>query len=189
MALAKCGGAQAVMGDQLKKITVERDAGAFRFLFLTFYPKVKAMLIRQGTDKDAAEEITQDTLLAVWRKSHQFSGDRGNVSAWIYAIARNLRIDRIRRQLVSQRVREEFETIERIRDSAQEPVSWEQRQGEIQRALGRLPQEQLQVLQLSFIDGLTQSEIAAWLAVPLGTVKSRMRLAFKKLRFATEREI
>jgi RNA polymerase sigma-70 factor (ECF subfamily) len=91
--------------------------------------------------------------------------------------------------LVSQRVREEFETIERIRDSAQEPVSWEQRQGEIQRALGRLPQEQLQVLQLSFIDGLTQSEIAARLAVPLGTVKSRMRLAFKKLRFATEREI
>jgi RNA polymerase sigma-70 factor (ECF subfamily) len=176
------------MSDQLKKIADERDAGAFRSLFLTFWPKVKSMLIRQGVDRDTAEEIAQETMLAVWSKSHQFRDERGNVSAWIFTIARNLRIDRVRKQAVWQRSYAELETLQQVQTSADEPRAWEQQFGEIERSLGRLPPEQLQIIQLSFVDGLSQSEIAERLALPLGTVKSRMRLAFEKLRFATERE-
>lgn len=176
------------MSDQLKKIADERDAGAFRSLFLTFWPKVKSMLIRQGVDRDTAEEIAQETMLAVWSKSHQFRDERGNVSAWIFTIARNLRIDRVRKQAVWQRSYAELEMLQQVQASADEPRAWEQQFGEIERSLGRLPPEQLQIIQLSFVDGLSQSEIAERLALPLGTVKSRMRLAFEKLRFATERE-
>jgi RNA polymerase sigma-70 factor, ECF subfamily len=176
------------MGDQLSKMTEEGEAGGFRSLFMTFYPKVRAMLMRQGADKETAEEIAQDTMLAVWRKSHQFSSDRGSLPAWIYGIARNLRIDRMRKQAVWQRFYAELEIMERLQNSSDEIRSWEQERGDIEKALETLPAAQLQVVQMSIIDGLSQSEIAARLDLPLGTVKSRMRLAFDKLRFAGDRE-
>ena len=170
------------MGDQIRKIAVDRDASAFRSLFLTYYPKVKAMLVRQGADNDAAEEIAQDTLFTVWQKSDQFSYDRGSVSAWLYTIARNLRIDRIRKQAVWQRCYQELEAMENLRGSAYTIQSEAQERRKIGAVLNKLPRDQRQVIELSFIDGLSQSEIARKLDVPLGTVKSRMRLAFEKLR-------
>jgi RNA polymerase sigma-70 factor, ECF subfamily len=180
------GFSRAMMGDQLKKIADERDAGAFQSLFETFWPKVRAMLMRQGTDVETAEEIAQETMLAVWRKSHQFSADRGSVSAWIYGIARNLRIVRVRQQQVWQRYYDEFETMERLLPTADGAKPFEQHRGEIEKALGALPPEQLQVIQLAFVEGLSQTEIAARLDLPLGTVKSRIRLAYEKLRGAME---
>jgi RNA polymerase sigma-70 factor (ECF subfamily) len=103
------------LGNQ-QKDNAEKDAGAFQALFMAFFPKVQAMLMRQGADKETAEEIAQETMLAVWRKRHQFSADRGKVFTWICAIARNPRIDRIRRQIVWQRTYTEWETIERLQD-------------------------------------------------------------------------
>jgi RNA polymerase sigma-70 factor (ECF subfamily) len=176
------------MGDELEKITDERDAGAFRSLFLIFCPKLRAMLMRQGADRETAEDIAQETMFTVWRKSHQFSNDRGSIAAWIYTIARNLRVDWVRKHAVWQRYHEEFETIERLHTPVDELRSWEQEEREIEAALGRLPAEQLQIIQLTFVDGLSQREIAARLDLPLGTVKSRMRLAFEKLRCSGERE-
>jgi RNA polymerase sigma-70 factor (ECF subfamily) len=173
------------MGDQLKKIADERDVGAFQSLFLTFWPKVRTMLMRQGADKETAEEIAQETLLAVWTKSYQYSSDRGTQSAWIFGIARNLRIDRVRKQAVWQQSYEDLETLERLHAPIEDPHVSGHR-GDMEKALGKLPPEQLEVVLLSFMDGLSQSEIAKRLALPLGTVKSRMRLAFEKLRFATE---
>ena len=139
------------------------------------------MLVRQGTDRETAEDIAQETMFTAWRKFHQFSSDRGSIAAWIYTIARNLRIDLARRQTAWQRSHEEFETVERLRTSANEPRSWAQEENEIEAALHRLPPEQLQVIQLCLVDGLSQREVAAKLDLPLGTVKSRMRLAFQKL--------
>lgn len=176
------------MSDQLKKITEARDAGAFRSLFATFYPKVKVMLMRQGADRETAEEIAQETMLAVWNKSYQFTNERGSISAWIYAIARNLRIDRLRKQVVWQRFYAEFEVLERLQSPFEEMRSWEFERDDIEKALAGLPPEQLQILKLSIVEGLPQSEIAVKLSLPLGTVKSRMRLAFEKLRGARERE-
>jgi RNA polymerase sigma-70 factor (ECF subfamily) len=187
VAPGRIGDAWAYMGSQQENNT-EKDSQAFRALFVTFFPKVRAMLMRQGADKDTAEEIAQDTLFAVWRRSHQFSIDKGTISAWIYAIARNLRIDRIRRQQVWQRFYADLETIERVHGEAIDAQPWVGERSDIESALNGLPAEQLKVIQLSFVDGLSQGEIAKKLALPIGTVKSRMRLAFKKLRSATERE-
>lgn len=175
------------MGNRLEKDT-EKDAGAFQALFVTFFPKVRAMLLRQGADTDAAEEIAQDTLFAVWRKSDQFAIDKGSISAWIYAVARNLRIDRLRRQAVWQRFYADLETIELLHGEVADAQPWMGERSDIESALNGLPAEQLDVIQLSFIDGLSQGEIAEKLGIPLGTVKSRMRLAFKRLRSAVERQ-
>jgi RNA polymerase sigma-70 factor (ECF subfamily) len=184
----ECDGIEKSMGEQHHEAEDDRNESAFRSLFMTFYPKVKAMLLRQGTDEDAAEEIAQDAILAAWRKLHQFSSDKGSVSGWIYAIARNLRIERVHKKAAWQRFDAEFETMELLQSSAGQSPSSQWDRSDIEKALKKLPPEQLQIIRLSFVDGLTQSEIAAGLSLPLGTVKSRMRLAFEKLRCTTERD-
>lgn len=170
------------MSDGLKNDIESRDANAFRSLFLTFGPKVRAMLIRQGADSATAEDIVQDTMLTVWSKSHLFAPEKGTVSAWIYTIARNLRVDRIRRQIVWDQCRSELENLNGIESAADESMSHQPDRMHLANALSALPAEQYEVIQLSFVEGLSQSEIADRLDVPLGTVKSRMRLAFEKLR-------
>lgn len=174
------------MHERLEKIVKERDAGAFRSLFTTFGPKVRAMLMRQGADSETAEDIVQDTMLTVWTKSHLFAEDKGTLSSWIYAIARNLRIDRVRRQIVWDQLRHDLATVQDTYAVADATVSRQQDRLQVANALSGLPMEQLQIVKLSFIDGLSQNEIAAELKLPLGTVKSRMRLAFDKLRGAVE---
>lgn len=160
-----------------------KETGEFRSLFAAFFPKVRAMLMQQGADKDTAEEIAQDTMFAVWRKAAQFSDEKGNLSAWIYAIARNLRIDRIRKNAVWKRCYTELEAIERLHGEAY-AREWAGERNDVENALRLLPREQLEIIRLSFVHGLSQKEIALKLGVPLGTVKSRMRLAFDKLRSA-----
>jgi RNA polymerase sigma-70 factor (ECF subfamily) len=175
------------MSDQFKKIAQERDANVFRQLFLTFGPKVRAMMLRQGADRETADEIVQETMLAVWRKSHLFAEHKGSLSTWIFTIARNLRIDRVRRQIVWQGFCDNFETLPSGDMPADEQLAREQEREKVGSALAELPAEQLQIIRLSFEDGLTQTEIAGKLNLPLGTVKSRMRLAYEKLRGAVER--
>ena len=177
------------MSDQLKKIAQERDASAFRHLFMTFGPKVRAMMMRQGADRETADEIVQDTMLAVWRKSHLFAESKGSLSTWIFTIARNLRIDRVRRQVVWQGFCESFDTLPSGEVPADEQIAREQEREQVGTALAELPAEQLQIIRLSFEEGLTQTEIAGKLNLPLGTVKSRMRLAYEKLRGSVERTI
>lgn len=170
------------MHNHLKKIAEERDEGAFRSLFLTFGPKVRAMLMRQGADCETAEDIVQDTMLAVWCKSHLFTCKKGALSTWIYTIARNLRIDRLRRQVVWDDYRQEQEKLQSVQEQAEGSLIREEDRLVVEKALTCLPEEQLEVIRLSFVDGLSQNEIAKRLGVPLGTVKSRMRLAYGKLR-------
>jgi RNA polymerase sigma-70 factor (ECF subfamily) len=172
------------MSELLRRIAENRDELAFGELFHTYAPKVKAMLLRQGADMATAEEVAQETLLTVWRKAHLFAEGRGSVATWVYTIARNLRIDRIRREVVWQ------ELGDRELEHASDDPSPEQELGERQQAsrltglVAELPFEQREVLELAFTGGLSQTEIAERLDVPLGTVKSRMRLAYQKLRAA-----
>lgn len=173
------------MSDGFKKIVEDRDANAFRALFLTFGPKVRAMLLRQGADTETADDIVQDTMLAVWSKCHLFAPDRGTLSSWIYAIARNLRIDRIRRQIVWEQFRGELECLQDAQTTGNLELRGADR-AHVTQALGALPAEQSEVIRLAFMEGLSQSEIADRLHVPLGTVKSRTRLAFGKLRCSVE---
>lgn len=173
------------MGDQLRQVADERTAGAFRSLCLAFWPKIRAMLIRQGVDGKTAEDLAQDALLAVWRKAQHASPNSDDVSALVYVNARNLRIDRLKRQAVWHGYCDEFETGEPPKSDSV-IATCEQRRDEMHRALENLPSEELQIIQLTFVEGLSQAEIAAKLALPLGTVNLRTRQAFHRLRGAME---
>ncbi len=170
----------------MKQVAESRDEAAFQELFSAFGPRVKALLLRQGADLETAEDIAQETLLTVWRKAHLFHADKGSVSTWIFTIARNLRIDRLRREVVWQEFNEE------THDSASDEPLPDQnvaqaQEGDIVRSiLETLPPEQVEVIRLSYIEGLSHSEISERLGLPLGTVKSRMRLAYQKVRSALE---
>jgi RNA polymerase sigma-70 factor (ECF subfamily) len=173
---------QAPQPELLQRIARDHDPQAFRDLFVKYGPRVKAMMMRQGADAETAEDITQDTMLAIWRKAHLFVEQKGSITTWIYTIARNLRIDRLRRQVVWLDIEEEAERLE----SADEPADITVARGEIQDrvrgALSLLPPEQFEAVQLSYVEGLSHHEISERLNMPLGTVKSRIRLAYQKIK-------
>lgn len=170
----------------IERVASSRDREAFRELFQAFAPSVKGFLIRQGSDPQSAEELAQETLLAVWRKAGLYSRDRGSPATWVYTIARNLRIDRLRRETPWQELGDS--EAEQADDGplADDLLASEQVQRRVRRVLAELPPDQLEVVNLSYLEGLSHSEIAERLSLPLGTVKSRMRLAYEKIRAAFE---
>ncbi len=176
------------MDDVLQRIARDRDSQAFRELFELYGPRIRAMMMRQGADAAAAEDIAQETLLTVWRKAHLFAANKGSVATWIYTIARNLRIDRLRRQLPTQGIPAELVEIPSDDDLPDETLNRDQQRERIRKVLETLPPEQCEVVRLSFIEGLSHNEIAGALGAPLGTVKSRMRLAYEKIRDAVGEE-
>jgi len=163
----------------------ERDRQAFAAIFSYFAPRLKGFLLRSGITDPLAEEIIQETMLAVWQKADYFDPGRAGVSTWIFTIARNQRIDRLRRER------------ERTRDHADSDLGSEQQDEEpsaeammvsseeasrLHAALKTLSAEQAQILRLSFFMEKPHSDIARELGLPLGTVKSRVRLAMGHLR-------
>jgi RNA polymerase sigma-70 factor (ECF subfamily) len=166
----------------IEALAVNRDRAAFAVLFDHFAPRIKGFLMRSNLSAGAAEDLAQETLLSVWRKAHQFDSSRASASAWVFAIARNLRIDGARRE--SRAMLLDFE-------SSEEPASPTlpdndilvgQRDQQVRAALAQLSGEQTRVVQLSFFEGKPHADIADELKIPLGTVKSRLRLAMKRLR-------
>jgi RNA polymerase sigma-70 factor (ECF subfamily) len=172
------------MDDVLERIARDRDAQAFRKLFELYGPRIRALMMRQGADAAAAEDIAQEALLTVWRKAHLFAAHKGSAATWIYAIARNLRIDRLRRQPPTQDLPGEVFEIPSDDDLPDETLNRDQQRERIRKVLETLPPEQYEVVRLSYIEGLSHNEIAGALGAPLGTVKSRMRLAYEKIREA-----
>jgi RNA polymerase sigma-70 factor, ECF subfamily len=166
---------------QLARVAEHRDRTAFAALFDHFAPRVKSFMMRKGASAEQAEDLVQETMIAVWSKAALYSGDRGSVSTWIFTIARNLRIDRLRREKSSM-----FTDLDDF-DAPSDDISAEdslwrfQEDGLVARALQQIPEEQRQLLILSYVDDVPQSEIARRLQIPLGTVKSRMRLAYRRL--------
>jgi RNA polymerase sigma-70 factor, ECF subfamily len=174
------------MADLLRRVVEGADPAAFRELYDTYGPRVKAYMMRRGADSGTAEDLAQETLLTVWRKAALYAGDRGSMTTWVFAIARNLRIDRLRREVPWQEL-PEWRNAEASEEALpDEALAEKQRQVRVQTALAELPPDQQQVVQLAYIEGLSHSEIAARLALPLGTVKSRMRIAYQKVRAALE---
>lgn len=168
----------------IRRVAAHGDRDAFRLLFEHFAPRVKGFLIRTGMTADAAEEIAQGTLLAVWRKASQFDPASAGASAWIFTIARNLRIDAARRSARQNRV-SETETPDTASDPVETPEMVMARRDDVSRvaaALQHLSEEQSTVIRMSFIDERPHGEIAKALGIPLGTVKSRIRLAMARLR-------
>lgn len=176
----------APMAQLLRRIAVSSDIDAFRELFHAFGPRVKAYMMRQGADADTAEELAQETMLTVWRKAALYSDEKGSASTWIFTIARNLRIDRLRREFPWQELPAHHNEAASNDTLPDEAVSENERKVRVQTALADLPQDQRDVVILSFIEGKSHSEIADQLGMPLGTVKSRIRLAYQKIRQAVE---
>jgi RNA polymerase sigma-70 factor, ECF subfamily len=178
---------RGLMSDLLSRIARDRDDRAFRQLFETYGSRVRGYMMRQGADAATAEELTQETLLTVWRKAGLYSAEKGGAAAWIFTIARNLRIDRLRKEVVWYELSHEMEqTIPSSEPAVDDLVSERERQGRVRDVLAQLSAEQREVVTLGYIDGLSHSQIAERLSLPLGTVKSRMRLAYQKVRAALE---
>ena len=164
-----------------------RDRQAFATLFAYFAPRVKGMLMRSGFDAARAEEVAQETLLTVWRKAAMFDPAGASGAAWIYTIARNLRIDTLRRDQRGNRMLDVIGREPQL-DSASpaDLLFTAEAQSRVRTALVGLSQEQRDVVALSFFESKAHPEIADTLGIPLGTVKSRLRLAMKHLRDALD---
>jgi len=143
--------------------------------------------MRSGADPEIADELAQEALLMVWRKAGLYKPDKGSVSAWIFTIARNLRIDLLRREFPWQELSDEMmQSIPSDATAADDTVAEMQMQQRVQAVLAELGPEQREIVMLAYIDGLSHSQIAERLGIPLGTVKSRMRLAYQKVRSGLE---
>lgn len=175
------------MSDLLSRIATDRSDEAFRSLFEEYSPRIRNFMLQQGADPSLAEELAQETLLTVWRKAALYSADKGSATTWIYTIARNLRTDHIRQRRVWQEVPEEEASFVPADDAPADAIVDErQRHARVRDVLRQLPAEQVEVVRLAFMEGLAHGEIAERLSLPLGTVKSRIRLAYQKLRASLE---
>jgi len=170
----------------VEDIAARGDRGAFAALFKHFAPRIKGYLIKIGTERGQAEELTQEVMLTVWRKAATFDRTQASVSTWMFTIARNRRIDAVRREK-----RPEIDLSDPLL-VPDEPVSADdrldamERDARVARALKSLPKEQADLVHEAFFLAKSHSEIADQTKLPLGTVKSRLRLAFGRLRKALE---
>lgn len=166
----------------VRAVAQQGDRTAFATLFRHFAPRLKTFLTRSGLPTNTAEELAQETMINVWRKASYFDPARAGVATWIFTIARNLRIDHLR-QLKRQAPIADDPT-----DEGEEPHTGEtflltaEREARVRVALTQLSEEQMNVVRLSYFSEKPHSEIAAELDIPIGTVKSRIRLAMAHLR-------
>ena len=174
----------------INAVAREQDRNAFARLFGYFAPRVKSFLMRSGLADSAAEEVTQEVMIAVWRKASYFDPGKAGVSTWVFTIARNQRIDRLRRT----RSRTADDLLDPSDETDLSPsgeditIVAEREQG-VRAALANLPAEQATILNLSFFAEKPHAEIARELGIPLGTVKSRVRLALSRLRTLLDSDI
>ena len=172
----------ALHSELIVRVASKRDRASFVQLYEYFAPRVKSFLIGQRVPLDVADEVLQEVMLAVWNKAALFNPDKAAASTWIFAIARNKRIDRIRKDTNPDFDPEEPSLQPGDFAAADDSVLDRQRKEAVGKALAELPDDQRTVIELSFMKGLSHSQIAEQLGLPLGTVKSRIRLAFQRLR-------
>ncbi len=161
-----------------------RDRQAFQELFYHFAPRVKGYLMRLGAGNAVAEDLAQEALLTVWRKAALFDPAKASASTWIFTIARNVRIDAIRKERRPDLDPNDPALLPQAERGADEGMYWAAAEGRLKVALAELPREQAKIIELSFLAEKPHSTIASELGLPLGTVKSRIRLAMARLRLA-----
>lgn len=166
----------------LLALIAQEDRLAFKELFVRFAGRIKAFLMRWGMAADQAEEASQEIMVSIWRRADQFDPARAGATTWIFAIARNRRIDIIRRNTRPEPDPNDPLFVPDPAPGGIEALSAQDREGVIKTGLENLPEAQKEILRLCFFEGMSHGECAEHLEVPLGTVKSRIRLAFTKLR-------
>ncbi len=175
--------------DLIERIALSHDRAAFAALFRHFAPRVKSFVMRGGTEAEAAQEIAQEALIMVWRKAASFDRRRASAATWIYTIARNKRIDLLRRTGRPPIETEDWLTVYAPEsEDADKSVLAGQTYTRMKELMDGLAPDQLVVIRMAFFEDKTHTAIAEQLALPLGTVKSRIRLALTRLRQALEKE-
>lgn len=172
--------------DLVERVARQRDRVAFIVLFDHFAPRLKAYLCRIGAEPALAEEIAQDVMATLWRKAALFDRTKSSVGTWLFRVARNRRIDAARRDRSTRLDPAEPMLQPAAAADPDAEIDPRRREERVRAALATLPEEQLALVRLSFFEELSHSEIAARTGLPLGTVKSRIRLAFGRLRRALE---
>jgi RNA polymerase sigma-70 factor (ECF subfamily) len=172
----------------VRALARDRDRAAFARLFDHFAPRLISYFIRAGMAREAAEEIAQDTMIAVWTKSPLYDPGQAGVATWIFTIARNMRVDRARRDSRRFAVEAQGVGAEDMASSGEDFVLADERDARVRRVIAALPADQATVVRLSFFSEKAHSAIARELGIPLGTVKSRLRLAVARIRAAWETE-
>jgi RNA polymerase sigma-70 factor, ECF subfamily len=170
----------------MEAVALSKDRAAFAELFAYYAPRVKTYLMRQGADDGQAEEIAQEVMVTVWRKAELYDRRHASVSTWLFRIARNRRIDAIRRTRKPELDPNDPMLLPSQPEAADVGVDHVDRERLVRAAMADLPEEQKTLLHIAFYEGLTHREIADKLKTPLGTVKSRLRLAFARLRSRLE---
>jgi len=161
---------------------MRQDREAFKRLFAAFAPRVKAFARRRGAEPQVAEDLAQDVMLTVWRRAAQFDRRKASAGTWIFTIARNRRIDMMRREARPAFDAEDPSLKAEGEPPADEGLAERRRESDLRRAVARLPEAQSQLLRLAYFEDKSHGVIAEELDLPLGTVKSRIRLAMRKLR-------
>jgi RNA polymerase sigma factor (sigma-70 family) len=172
----------------IEAIASSADRSAFAALFRHFAPKIKGYLIKLGADRGQAEELTQEVMLTVWRKAATFDRKQASAATWLFTIARNRRIDAIRRERRPELDPSDPMLVPDEPMAADDRLDAIAREARVARAIKELPQEQAALVHEAFYLAKSHSQIAEETNIPLGTVKSRLRLAFARLRKAIEGE-
>ena len=166
----------------VERIHASGDTRAFAELFEHFAPRVKGFLIRSGANDTLAEECTQEVMATIWQKSHLFDPTRASVSTWIFTIARNRKIDALRKQRRPEP--EDLTWGPEAEPDQEDALSLQQECAHLDQAIAALPLKQRELIEKAYFGDLSHSEIAEETGLPLGTIKSRIRLALDRLRHA-----
>ena len=172
----------------LVNIAESQDIGSFKKIFDYFSPRLKSFLMKSGADEAIAEEIIQETMTIIWTKADYYDPKVASPSTWIYTIARNKKIDILRK--TRKAILEDIETavLPPVESKADENIEHDQKFDMVAQYLDDLPEDQLNLLKMNFFEEKSHGEIAELTKIPLGTVKSRIRLALEKIRGKLEQD-
>ena len=170
------------LAELIERVATSRDREAFIRLFDHYAPRINAYLMRLGAGNGVAEELTQEVMVTLWRKAELFDRSKSSVGTWLFRIARNRRIDAVRRDRLGDIDQNDPAFLPSAPDDADEVVDTQRREERVRAAVAALPPEQQDLVDMAFFKGLSHSQIAEETGLPLGTVKSRIRLAFTRLR-------
>ena len=166
----------------LELIRTEKSEAAFARVFYHFAPRIKAFLIKSGADVGLAEECVQEVMVTVWHKAHLFDPTRASASTWIFTIARNKKIDALRKQL--RPTPNDLGWGPEHEPDQEEMVGLQQETEKLGEAIANLPEKQRVLVERAYFEEMSHNEIAEATGLPLGTIKSRIRLALERLRHA-----
>ena len=182
--------ATAPSGTELARLLVQvahhLDRAAFERLFAHYAPRLKSYFLRLGASASQADDLAQETMLLVWRKAALFDPAKAGASTWVFTLARNLRIDLLRRERPEAAAVQEDLDAPPVSPDPEQAVGAAEAEARVRQALEALPQEQRHAIMLAYFEDKSHSAIERELRIPLGTVKARLRLALVRLRNAME---